>query len=357
MAAGPAPAGADPRAAFSVQDAIARVTGGHDLARHEMRTVMDRLMDGEATPAQVASLLTALRMKGESVDELVGAAEAMRGRMLRVTTTGAVVDTCGTGGDGAASFNVSTAAALVAAAAGASVAKHGNRAASGKVGGADVLEALGVRIDLAPDAVARCLADAGIGFCFAPRFHAAMRFAAAPRREIGIRTMLNLLGPLANPAGAAAQLVGVFAPEWTEPLAYALARLGTRRALVVHAGEGLDEISAAGGTRVSEVQDGAVRTYELEPKDFGVAPSPGGPPRIGDAAAGARVIRAVLAGEPGPARAYVVVNAAAVLVVAGVAANWQDGAARADAAIASGTAARVLDRLVAASNREDAPPP
>jgi len=306
-------------------------------------------MDGEATPVQIASLLVALRVRGETVDELVGAAQAMRDRMARVAVAGAVVDTCGTGGDGRDSFNISTAAALVAAGAGARVAKHGNRAASGKVGGADVLEALGVAIDLPAAGVATCLERAGIGFCFAPRFHAAMRFAAAPRRELGIRTLLNLLGPLANPAGAERQLVGVFAPEWTEPIAQALLRLGSRRALVVHGDDGLDEVSASGPTRVSEVADGAVRTYHLRPEDFGMRALDGAP-RATDAAASAAIIRDVLAGRPGPARAVVVVNAAAVLAVADVAADWADGVRRAERAIDEGRAREVLARLIQESH-------
>jgi anthranilate phosphoribosyltransferase len=333
----------------TVQDAIARAVARASLTEEETFTVMQRFMDGEGTPAQIASWLTALRMKGETVDEIVGAARAMRGRMVPIAVGRAVVDSCGTGGDGAGTFNVSTAAALIAAGAGVPVAKHGNRAMSGRVGGADVLEALGVTIDLPAAGVARCIADAGIGFCLAPRFHAAMRFAAAPRREIGIRTMLNLLGPLANPAGADAQLVGVFAPQWTEIVAGALRRLGTRRALVVHGAEGIDEISAAGPTKVSEVAAGAVRTYHLSPSDFGMTPSSSPAPRTADAAASAAVIRGVLAGEPGPARNFALVNAAAVLVVAGEDSDWPNGLARAERSIASGAAAAALDRLVATS--------
>ncbi len=332
-----------------IRAAIARAVAREHASEAEMQAVMERLMDGEATAAQVASLLTALRMKGETVDELVGAARAMRARMIRVPAVPPLVDTCGTGGDGLDTFNISTAAALVAAGAGAVVAKHGNRASSGKVGGADVLEALGVRIDLPPEGVARCLARAGIGFCFAPRYHAAMRFAAAPRREIGIRTLLNVLGPLTNPAGAEAQLVGVFAPQWTEPVAAALARLGVRRALVVHAEDGLDEISATARTRVSEVAGGAVRTYHLTPDDFGLPPA-ADPPRAHDAAESAAVIRDVLAGADGPARSVVVINAAAVLVVAGVSPDWRSAATSAAAAIDTGAAASALERLVAASN-------
>jgi anthranilate phosphoribosyltransferase len=337
-----------PSDSLTIQDAIARAVAGESLSEAEMAAVMGRMMEGEATPAQIASLLTALRMKGETVDELVGAARAMRARMTPLRVPAPVVDTCGTGGDGLSTFNVSTAAALIAAGAGVAVAKHGNRAQSGRVGGADVLEALGVTIDLSAAGVARCVAEAGIGFCFAPRFHAAMRFAAAPRREIGIRTMLNLLGPLANPAGADAQLVGVFAPAWTDVIAEALRRLGTRRALVVHGAEGLDEISATGRTRVSEVADGAVRTYHLEPRDFGIAAA-GAAPRADDAASSAAIVHGVLAGDAGPARELALVNAAAVLVVAARAADWRDGYGQAARAIASGAAAAALARLVATS--------
>jgi anthranilate phosphoribosyltransferase len=332
-----------------MQDSIARVVAGRSLGEEEMRAVMGTIMDGQATPAQIASLLTALRMKGETVDELVGAARAMRERMVRVAAPVPVVDTCGTGGDGLGTFNVSTAVALVAAGAGVVVAKHGNRGMSGRVGGADVLEALGVRIDLPAAGVAHCLARAGVGFCFAPRFHAAMRFAAAPRREIGIRTLLNLLGPLANPAGAETQLVGVFATEWTERLATALARLGTRRALVVHGADGMDEISATLSTRVTELAGGTLRTYDLAPEAFGLSPGQESPPRVADATASAAVIRDVLGGLRGAARDVTLVNAAAVLVVAGKARDWGDGLEQAARAVDGGTAAQALARLVEAS--------
>ncbi len=333
---------------MTVPEAIAQVVAHRDLTEDEAFTLMGRLMEGEGTPAQIGGLLTALRMKGETVDELVGAARAMRSRMLAVRADRPVVDTCGTGGDGLHTFNVSTAAALVAAGAGVAVAKHGNRAVSGRVGGADVLEALGVVVDLPPEGVGRCIAEAGIGFCFAPRFHAAMRFLAAPRREIGVRTMLNLLGPLANPAGADAQLVGVFAAEWTPVLAQALCRLGARRALVVHGDDGLDEISAAGPTQVSEVANGAVQTYHLEPRDFGIPPS-GPAPAAADASASAALVRGVLGGAAGPARELALVNAAAVLVVAGKTASMREGYERAAEAIVNGAAARALARLVASS--------
>ncbi len=331
-----------------LRDAIATAVAGADLGEATMQSVVDVIMAGEATPAQIGSLLTALRIKGESVDELVGTARALRARMVRVPATGLVVDTCGTGGDGADLFNVSTAVALVVAGAGVTVAKHGNRAQSGRVGGADVLETLGVRIELPPEGVARCLERAGVGFCFAPRFHAAMRFAAGPRREIGLRTIFNFVGPLANPAGATVQLVGVSEARWTEPMAEALRRLGATRAMVVH-GSGLDEISTVGRTRVSEVGPTGVRSYELAPADFGLTAT-AAPPCVADAAASAAIIRAVLAGDLGPARDLVLVNAAATLVLADRAPDWGAGMRLAATAIDDGAAARALARLVETSN-------
>ncbi len=339
-----------------VRDAIAALATGADLDAATMQAVIDVVMAGDATPAQIGSLLTALRMKGETVDELIGTARALRARMLHVPWGGVVVDTCGTGGDGADLFNVSTAVALAVAGAGVAVAKHGNRAQSGRVGGADVLEALGVRVDLPPAGVVRCLEQAGVGFCFAPRFHAAMRFAAGPRREIGLRTILNLVGPLANPAGATVQLVGVSEPRWTVPMAEALARLGTTRAMVVH-GDGIDEVSTSGPTRVSEVRGGVVETYEVRPEDFGLTAATNAPPRVADAAESAAVIRGVLAGAPGPARDLVLVNAATVLVLAGRAADLRTGVALAAAALDGGNGARALARLVETSNEYQDDPP
>ena len=356
MTSGPAPTPAE-AATRLLRDAIAAAVAGGNLGEGTMRAVIAAIMDGLATPAQIGSLLTALRIKGETVDELVGTARAMRARMLRVPTIGPVVDTCGTGGDGAELFNVSTAVALVVAGAGAAVAKHGNRAQSGRVGGADVLEALGVRIDLAPAGVARCIEQAGVGFCFAPRFHGAMRFAAGPRREIGLRTIFNFVGPLANPAEASIQLVGVSEPKWTEPMAEALRRLGVMRAMVVHGNEGIDEISTVRSTRVSEVGAAGVRTYELQPRDFGLTAGSTPPPRVADVAESAAVIRAVLAGAPGPARDLVLVNAAAALVLAGRAADWLAGMAAAAAAVDGGAAARALARLVETSNEYGAREP
>jgi anthranilate phosphoribosyltransferase len=338
-----------------LRQAIAAVVAGEHLDAATMQAVVDAIMEGRATPAQIGSLLTALRMKGETVDELVGTARALRSRMSRVDVAGPLVDTCGTGGDGADLFNVSTAVALVVAGAGARVAKHGNRAQSGKVGGADVLEALGVRIDLAPAAVAHCIERAGVGFCFAPRFHAAMRHAASPRRELGLRTIFNLVGPLANPAGATVQLVGVSAPAWTVPMAEALQRLGTTRALVVHGGEGIDEISTLQPTRVTEVADGGVRTYELRPEDFGLAPRAAAPPQVATPDESAAVIRRLLAGAAGPARDLVLVNAAAALVLAGRAPDWRAGMTVAAAAVDGGAAAAALARLVETSNEYQSP--
>ncbi len=335
-------------AARLVRAAIGAVAAGRDLDEATMQSVVDAIMTGDATAAQIGSLLTALRMKGETVDELVGTARALRARMVRVPWGGLAVDTCGTGGDGADLFNVSTAVAFVVAGAGVVVAKHGNRAQSGRVGGADVLEALGVRIDLPPAGVMRCLEHAGVGFCFAPRFHAAMRFVAGPRREIGLRTIFNSVGPLANPAGATVQLVGVSEPRWTVSMAEALRRLGASRAMVVH-GSGIDEISTTGPTQVSEVGPDGVRSYVLGPADFGLAASMP-PPRVVDAAASAAIIRDVLAGAPGPARDLVLVNAAAALVLAGHATDWRAGMTVAATAIADGAAARALARLAETSN-------
>ena len=333
-----------------MRSAIAAAAAGEHASAEAMQAVCDGIMEGLATPAQIGSLLTALRIKGETVEELVGTARALRARMQRVTVAMPVVDTCGTGGDGADLFNVSTAVALVVAGAGVAVAKHGNRAQSGRVGGADVLEALGMRIDRPPAGVARCIERAGVGFCFAPLFHGAMRFAAGPRREIGLRTIFNLVGPLANPAGATVQLVGVSAPTWTEPMAEALRHLGTTRALVVHGSEGIDEISPVGPTRVSEVVDGAVRTYDLDPAAFGMTPRRERLSRVADATESAATIRRVLAAEPGAARDIVLVNAAAALVLAGRAPDWPEGRALAAAAIDEGRAAAALARLVETSH-------
>ncbi len=338
---------------MEVGQAIARVIGGDDLSADEIAAVFGTIMDGAATPAQIGGLLIALRMKGETAEEIAGAATAMRARALRLhcPDVDTAVDTCGTGGDGSGSVNVSTVAALVAAAAGARVAKHGNRAQSSKAGSADVLEALGVTIDAPVAVVERCLAEVGIGFLFAPGFHAATRHAAGPRRELGTRTIFNLLGPLTNPAGVKNQIVGVFAVDWCLPIAEALGRLGARRAFVVHGEGGLDEIAVRGTTRVAEwdAARGQVTEREISPVDFGLEEADPAGLRGGDAAHNAGVARRVLGGETGAVRTAVVMEAAVALTAAGVTPDFAAGAERAAAAIDRGDALATLDRLVEVS--------
>jgi anthranilate phosphoribosyltransferase len=337
---------------MDVKEALERVVAGADLSETEMESVMMQVMEGNVTPAQLGALLVGLRMKGERVDEITGAARAMRRYATRVSAHAPVVDTCGTGGDKRGTFNISTAAAFLAAGAGVTVAKHGNRAMSGAVGGADVLEALGVSIALDAERVAGCLEEVGIGFLFAQSFHPAMRHAALPRREIGIRTMFNLLGPLSNPAGARAQLLGVFASHWVESLAHALARLGCERAMVVHGEDGLDEISIGAPTMVAELRDGAVHTYRIAPEDLGLSRFPGDEVAGGDAKHNAAIVRAVLAGEASPAQTAIsLLNAAAVVYVAGLAPDLAAGLGAVREAVASGAAARKLDALIEYSNR------
>lgn len=334
-----------------IREAIARIVEGGDLTRDEAAAVMDEIMTGQATPAQFGALVTALRIKGETVEELVGFAATMRRFATVVTPPTRVVDTCGTGGDGHGSFNISTTAAFVAAGAGATVAKHGNRSASSRCGSADVLEALGVAIALPAEGVEACLAEAGIGFMFAQAFHPAMKFAGGPRREIGIRTVFNILGPLTNPAGARAQLLGVPSPALVERMARALALLGAQHALVVHGDDGMDEITICAPTQVSEVRDGEVRTYRVAPEDFGFTRADHDAIRGGDAATNAAITRAVLDGQNGPARAVVLLNAAAALVAADLADDLDDGLRLAARSIDSGAAAERLERLIAVSKR------
>jgi anthranilate phosphoribosyltransferase len=322
---------------------LGRVVGGHRLSEDEAGEAMGAIMDGEATPAQIGGLLAAMAVRGETEDEIVGFARAMRSRGLPLRSTGAL-DTCGTGGDCASTFNISTVASLVVAGCGVPVAKHGNRAVSGSCGSADVLEQLGVRIDAPLDIVQRCLDEAGWAFLFAPAFHASTRHAAVPRRELGVRTVFNLLGPLTNPALPEAQVVGVPRPELTELLARCLGRLGVRRAWVVH-GAGLDELTPAGASRVSEWCDGAVRTFAVEAADAGCAPCVADDLRGGDAARNAAIARGILAGESGAPREAVVLNAAAALLVAGRAADLAAGARRARESLDSGAAAAVLERV------------
>ena len=332
-----------------IASSIKKVVDGSNLTAAEVEAAMDEILAGTATPAQIAAFVIALRMKGESSTEIAAAASSMRRRCeaVRPKVSGPLLATAGTGGDGLHTFNISTAAAIVAAASGVAVAKHGNRAVSSKAGSADVLEALGVRIDLDANAVARCIEDVGIGFLFAPSHHAAMRHAAPVRRELGVRTLFNLLGPLANPASATHQVVGVFDASRVEQLAEALGVLGLEAAWVV-CGEGsLDEVSPSGPTRVAALEGGTVRTFELTPADFDLPSVPLEALRGGDAQENAAIISRVLAGEPGPARTAVVLNAAAGLVVAGHASDPKEGAAQASQALDNGSAARTLARWAA----------
>lgn len=323
-----------------------------DLQEGEMGEAFDMIMSGEATPAQIAGFIIALRMKGESVDEIAGGAASMRRHAVRIDTGGLpVVDTCGTGGDDSGSFNISTAAALVTAGAGVPVAKHGNRAISSACGSADVLGELGVNLEIPPEQVEDCVREAGIGFLFAPKLHPAMKYAMGPRKELGVRTIFNMLGPLTNPAGARGQILGVFAAELTEPFAEVLLRLGSRRAFVVHGHDGMDEITVTASTRISELVNGRVKTYEFDPLRFIGDYARAEDLRGGDAAMNAAIIRAVLAGEKGPARDVVCLNAAAAIVAGGKAETLDAGWEAACAAIDSGKAAVALDTLIACSNQ------
>ncbi len=336
---------------MDIRAAIARVVLRHSLQESEIESVFRSIMQGQGTQAQIAALLTALRMKGETVEEITGATRAMRACAESITPLRTdVVDTCGTGGDQSGTFNISTAAAFIAAGSGVCIAKHGNRAISGVVGGADVLEALGVRIDLPPQRVAACINEIGFGFLFAPAFHPAMRHAAGLRREIGVRTIFNLLGPLSNPAGARRQVVGVFAAEWTEPLARALARLGCEHALVVHGEDGLDEITLTAPTQVSEWRDGTLRTYSIDPESLGMPTCKRGDLACATREEGAEIIRGILGNASGPRRDIAITNAAAAIYVAGLAPSIAAGLRRAEESIRSGRAAQKLAQLVEYSN-------
>jgi anthranilate phosphoribosyltransferase len=342
-----------------IVDALHRIaTHRQSLSREEAREVMAEVLRGAATDAQIAALLVALHMKGETVEEIVGFAEAMRSAATRLevrsnsmldvsgTERDALVDTCGTGGDASGTFNISTATALVLAGAGVRVAKHGNRSATSKCGSADVMEALGVNINLLPEHLAACLEQVGIVFLFAPAMHASMKFAGPARRELKLRTVFNLLGPLTNPAHASAQVVGVYSAELVEKLAEALSMLGVRRALVVHGHDGLDEISISAATRVAEARNGQVHTYEVTPEDFGMQRAPIDSILGGDAQENAAIIREVLRGVRSPRRDVVVLNAAAGMVAAGRVHSLSDGIPLAESAIDSGAARRSLEKLV-----------
>jgi anthranilate phosphoribosyltransferase len=328
---------------------IGKLVRGEALSEAEAAAAMETIMSGDATPAQIAGFVVALRIKGESADELTGLARAARANATPIDAGDGLLDTCGTGGDGTGTFNISTLAGIVAAAAGARVAKHGNRAASSTCGSADVLEALGVKIDLGPEGVTRCIREAGIGFLFAPVFHPSFRYATGPRRELGVRTVFNILGPLCNPAGASRQALGVADGALATTMAEVLARLGVERALVFHAEDGMDELSTVAPSRVIEVDDGERREYRLDPAELGLPAASASDVRGGDAAANAAIARDVLAGAGGPRRDIVLLNAAAALRVAGLAGDWQEGLTRAAEAIDSGKAAATLERWIAVS--------
>jgi anthranilate phosphoribosyltransferase len=330
---------------------IGKVATGASLSRDEAAHAFDKMMSGEATPAQMGGLLMALRIRGETVEEITGAVTTMRAKMLRVDAPKDAVDVVGTGGDAAGSYNISTCAAFIVAGAGVPVAKHGNRALSSRSGAADVLGALGVNIELSPDQIGSCVREAGIGFMFAPAHHPAMKHVGPARVELGTRTIFNLLGPLSNPAGVKRQMVGVFARPWIEPLAHVLGALGTERAWVVHGSDGLDEITTSGPTYVASLEGGKVTTFEIEPEDAGLKRAATADLKGGEAAHNAEALRAVLDGKPGAFRDVSILNAAATLVVAGKAKDIKQGAELAAKSVDSGEARKRLERLVAVSNK------
>ena len=334
-----------------IQAAIGRLIAGESLDRVEARVVMEQIMSGDATDAQIGGFLMALRAKGETIDEISGFAETMRAKATQITGGKApLVDTCGTGGDASGTFNISTTVAFVAAGAGLTVAKHGNRAMSSRCGSADVLAQLGVNVEATPDQVGHCLDEAGIGFLFAPALHGAMKHAIGPRKELGTRTVFNVLGPLTNPAGAKRQLVGVFAPDLTETMAGVLGALGSERAFVVHGHDGLDELTLTGPSRVTELADGATKTYDVTPEDFGLQRVSVDQLAGGDAAQNAAILTSILDGELGPAADVVVMNAAAAIVAGGVSQDLASGVKVARDSIEFGKARASLDRLRDVSN-------
>ena len=329
---------------------IGKLATGATLTREEAAGAFEQMMSGDATPSQMGALLMALRVRGETVDEITGAVAAMRAKMLRVTAPPDAVDVVGTGGDASGSFNISTCAALIVAGAGVPVAKHGNRALSSRSGAADVLSALGVNINLAPEAVGRCIAKAGIGFMFAPAHHPAMKNVGPTRVELGTRTIFNLLGPLSNPAGVRRQMVGVFSKQWTKPLAQVLKNLGSERVWIVHGSDGLDEITTSGPTSVAALENGSIKTFEISPEEFGLRKVKPEALRGGDAAANAQAVLNVLKGQASSFRDVALFNAAAALVVAGKAKDLKDGLHAAAHSVDSGEAEGRLDRLIKVSN-------
>jgi len=333
---------------------IAKVATGASLTRSEAASAFDRMMSGEATPSQMGGLLMGLRVRGETVDEITGAVTTMRAKMLGVKAPPNAIDVVGTGGDASGSFNISTCAAFIVAGAGVPVAKHGNRALSSKSGAADVLQALGVKLDLTPEQVAACIREAGIGFMFAPAHHPAMKNVGPTRVELGTRTIFNLLGPLSNPAGVKRQMVGTFSRHWVEPMAQVLKNLGSESVWVVHGSDGLDEITISGPTSVAALENGKIRSFEVTPEDAGLKRVKPEALRGGDADANAKALLDVLKGKPGPLRDVSLLNAAAALIVAGKARDLKEGAALAAKSIDSGEAEGRLDRLIAVSNAVEA---
>jgi len=329
---------------------IAKVATGAALSRDEAAGAFEQMMSGEATPSQMGALLMALRVRGETVDEITGAVSVMRAKMLRVNAPPDAIDVVGTGGDASGSFNISTCAALIVAGAGVPVAKHGNRALSSRSGAADVLTALGVNIDLTPEQIGLCIREAGIGFMFAPAHHPAMKNVGATRVELGTRTIFNLLGPLSNPAGVRRQMIGVFSKHWTEPLAHVLKNLGAECVWVVHGSDGLDEITTSGPTSVTALEAGAIRSFEISPENVALAKVKPESLRGGDAESNAKAVEDVLEGKKTPFRDVAILNAAAALVVAGKAKDLKAGVAIAAHAIDSGEAEGRLDRLIVVSN-------
>ncbi len=349
-----------------IKEAIGKVVEGFDLTRQEMVACMNEIMTGQATQAQIGSFITALRLKGETVDEITGAAMVMREKAVKIATgknvvdldrddinldRETIIDTCGTGGDGTNTFNISTTTAFVVSGAGLKVAKHGNRGVSSQCGSADVVKALGVNIDIPPEKVKECINEVGIGFLYAPIFHGAMKYAIGPRREIGIRTIFNILGPLTNPANANCQILGVYREDLTEPIANVLKNLGTKRAFVVHGLNTLDEISITGETKVSEVKNKKVRTYRVKPSDFGMKKAGLEDIRGGSVEENAQIVREVLEGKKGPRQDVVLLNASAALVAGGVAKDFKVGVKVAQQSIESGKAKDKLAKLIAFTNR------
>ena len=347
-----------------IKEAIGKVVTGQDLAETEMIEVMNQIMGGEATPAQVGSFITALRMKGETIDEIAGAARVMRDHATPIRVGKAldidreeinldretILDTCGTGGSGTRSFNISTTVAFVVSACGVKVAKHGNRSISSACGSADVLEALGVNLNVTPPQVERCINEIGVGFLFAPALHGAMKHAIGPRREIGIRTIFNILGPLTNPAGADRQVLGVYDEKLVEVIARVLVKLGCRRGFIVHGLDGMDEVTLTGPTRVGEIRDGSVSLATIEPEDFGLRRCTLADLQGGDAVENAAIVRDVLAGKPGPKRDVVLLNAAYALLASGQAEDVESGLEKARTAIDDGLAMARLKDLIAMTN-------